>query len=131
VILSILTKQALTLINNYQYIFLSRPRRFGKSLFIDTLYHIFTGNKELFKNLYIHDKYDFETYPVIRISWGGNFSTQKSTEAMAKSVIKRNQDELGIECDSQSPDVCFGELIYKAYKKYGKPVVILIDEYVG
>ena len=62
------TKHALELIDRYQYVFLSRPRRFGKSLFIDTLYEIFTGNKELFKGLYIYDKYDFEPHPVIKIS---------------------------------------------------------------
>ncbi|NPA55346.1 MAG: AAA family ATPase, partial [Epsilonproteobacteria bacterium] len=43
------TDKALNIINNYQYVFLSRPRRFGKSLFLDTLNEIFNGNKELFK----------------------------------------------------------------------------------
>jgi len=43
------TKEALDIINNYTYVFLSRPRRFGKSLFLDTLKNIFEGNKELFK----------------------------------------------------------------------------------
>ncbi len=55
---------------------MSRPRRFGKSLFVDTLHEIFNGNKELFRGLYIYDKYDFEEYPVIRIDWSGNFKTQ-------------------------------------------------------
>jgi len=53
------TKHALELINNYQYVFLSRPRRFGKSLFIDTIKEIFEGNKPLFRGLYIEDKYDW------------------------------------------------------------------------
>ena len=66
------TKYALDLIETYTYIFLSRPRRFGKSLFLDTLKNIFLGNKELFKGLYIYDKYQFEKYPVIKISWGGS-----------------------------------------------------------
>ena len=123
------TKHALELIDRYQYVFLSRPRRFGKSLFIDTLYEIFTGNKELFKGLYIYDKYDFEPYPVIRIDWSGNFSTQESTEIVAKSIMDRNQELLGIECSSTDAGVCLGELIFNAYKKYGKPVVVLIDEY--
>ncbi|HID16252.1 MAG TPA: AAA family ATPase, partial [Candidatus Atribacteria bacterium] len=48
------TKEALEVIENYKYVFLSRPRRFGKSLFLDTLRNIFEGNKELFKDLYIY-----------------------------------------------------------------------------
>ncbi len=77
------TQQALELIENYSYIFLSRPRRFGKSLFVDTLHEIFNGNKELFKGLYIYDKYDFEEYPVIRIDWSGNFKTHENMELRA------------------------------------------------
>ena len=49
------TEIALNLINNNEYVFLSRPRRFGKSLFLDTLRNIFEGNKELFTGLYIYD----------------------------------------------------------------------------
>ena len=51
------TKEALEVIENYTYAFLSRPRRFGKSLFLDTLRNIFEGKKELFKYLYIYDSY--------------------------------------------------------------------------
>ena len=49
--------------------FLSKPRRFGKSLFLSTLESIFLGKKELFEGLYIHDKWQFEEYPMIRISF--------------------------------------------------------------
>ena len=66
------TKEAYNLINSYKYSFLSRPRRFGKSLFLDTLRNIFEGNKELFKGLWIYDKWNWEEkYPVIKISWDG------------------------------------------------------------
>ncbi len=58
------TQIAYKLIQNGKYYFLSRPRRFGKSLFLDTLKNIFEGNKKFFKGLYIHDKWDFKkTYP--------------------------------------------------------------------
>ena len=70
------TKYALDIIQNYKYVFLSRPRRFGKSLFLDTLRNIFEGNKELFKDLYIYDKYDFGKYPVIKIAFSTITSTQ-------------------------------------------------------
>ncbi|MBL0721253.1 MAG: AAA family ATPase, partial [Sulfurovum sp.] len=59
------TDIALELIQNNNYIFLSRPRRFGKSLFMDTVQEIFQGNKELVKGLAIYDKWDWEVkYPV-------------------------------------------------------------------
>ncbi len=125
------TALALDLIENYKYSFLSRPRRFGKSLFLDTLHNIFEGKKELFKGLDIYDKYNFdETYPVIKIDWAGDFKTLESTKARAIQILKENQRRLDIECDEKfSPSGCFEELIQKAYIKYNKPVVILIDEY--
>jgi len=123
------TKEALELINNYKYVFLSRPRRFGKSLFLDTLNEIFSGNKELFKNLYIYNRYDFTEYPIIRISWGGDFKTPESTEEVANQILKENQERLGIECENRSSAMCFRELIQKSYKIYRKPAVVLIDEY--
>jgi hypothetical protein len=86
------TSLALSLIESYQYVFLSRPRRFGKSLFLDTLQEIFEGNNELFKDLYIYDKYDFDSYPVIKISWGGDeFSSLKSMDIASKDQLRDNQ----------------------------------------
>ena len=55
------------LITSGDYIFISRPRRFGKSLMVSTLKEIFSGNKELFKGFYIYDKIDWKKYPVIDI----------------------------------------------------------------
>ena len=64
------TKIALELIKNSKNVFLSRPRRFGKSLFLDTLKNIFEARKDYFKNLYIYEHYDWEQqYPVIHISF--------------------------------------------------------------
>jgi len=125
------TALALDVIQNYQYAFLSRPRRFGKSLFLDTLHNIFEGNKELFKGLAIYDKWDFDdTYPVIKISWGGDFKTLESTKTRTIQILKDNQKRLDIECEFDShPSGCFAELIQKSYQKYQKPVVVLIDEY--
>ena len=125
------TDLALELIRNYKYSFLSRPRRFGKSLFLDTLKNIFEGNKELFKGLDIYDKWDFEdVYPVIKIDWAGDFKTLELTKERAFQILKENQKRLDIECEyKNSPSGCFEELIQKAYEKYQKPVVILIDEY--
>ena len=123
------TKHAYELITTYKYVFLSRPRRFGKSLFVDTLKEIFDGNKELFKGLYIYDKYDFEPYPVIRIDWNGNFKTQKNTEETAKQILFENIKNLQLNIEDASPSILFRKIIQETYYKYGKKVVVLIDEY--
>ncbi len=125
------TKEALDLITNHQYAFLSRPRRFGKSLFLDTLQEIFQGNKKLFSGLYIEDKWDFEDrYPVIRISFSGDLRSEESLKKNILHVLKYNQHSLDVTCDDiREFDTCFSELIQKSYEKYQKQVVILIDEY--
>ena len=94
------TKEAHQLITSYKYAFLSRPRRFGKSLFIDTLQEIFEGNRKLFKGLYIYDKWDFEDkYPVIKINWGGNLRSEKEVNHTLYELLKENQKRLDIVCD--------------------------------
>ncbi len=125
------TEDAFNLINSYEYVFLSRPRRFGKSLFLDTLHNIFEGKKELFQGLYIYDKWDWEVkYPVIKISWAGDFKTLDATQETAKRIFRDNQERLGIECDlNESSSSCFATLIKRCYEKYKQKVVILIDEY--
>ena len=125
------TKEAYDLITNHKYTFLSRPRRFGKSLFLDTLKEIFEGNKELFKRLYIHDKWDWEDkYPVIHISFSGDMRTPQGLKRRIIHILKSNQKRLQVECDTITEyDTCFSELLFQTYEKYNKPVVILIDEY--
>jgi len=126
------TDLALELINSSGYYFLSRPRRFGKSLFLDTLKDIFEGKKELFDGLYIYDKWDWgTTYPVIKISFGGGIT--QSVEDLDSTIlylINKNQERLGLECQyKDNVKNCFLELIKKAYQKYNQKVVVLVDEY--
>jgi len=126
------TDIAYNLINSYKYSFLSRPRRFGKSLFLDTLKNIFEGKKELFEGLAIYDKWDWSVkYPVIKISWGGaHYQDRDDLESKAMSVMQQNQRRLGIECSNNTKaNRCLEELIQKVYEKYNQQVVILIDEY--
>ena len=124
------TKEAYEILCSYQYVFLSRPRRFGKSLFLTTLQAIFEGKKELFKGLYIYDKYDFEPYPVIRIHWGGNFTSEVNFQSEVQSALSWNADCLGVTLNKDlSLSSQFDSLIKETYKKYNKRVVILIDEY--
>jgi hypothetical protein len=125
------TEIAYNLVNEFKYVFLSRPRRFGKSLFLDTLKEIFEGNKELFKGLYIYDKWNWEEkYPVIKISWDGKLQSIQDLEDKARAVFKFNQQNLKLECENtENSAICFEELIRLAYEKYNQKVVILIDEY--
>ncbi len=126
------TYLALKLIKSGKYYFLSRPRRFGKSLFLDTLKDIFEGKKELFEGLYIYDKWDWErTYPVIKISFGaGVIEDRADLDKRIFNIIKANQEKLEIECeDIDDSRECFFQLIKLAYEKYKQKVVILIDEY--
>jgi len=125
------TKEAYELMTSHKYAFLSRPRRFGKSLFIDTLQEIFEGNKKLFEGLYINDKWDFEDKsPVIKINFGGDLRSPEAFKHTIYDLLKENQKRLDITCeDRNNPSSCFRELIQKTHEKYQKVVVILIDEY--
>ncbi len=125
------TDQALNLINNGTYYFLSRPRRFGKSLLVSTLQAIFEGREELFRGLAIHDKWDWNIkYPVIKISFGGVARNREEMLQDVVGILEENRRRLNITC--RKPDdigSCFKQLIVDVYEKYGQKVVILVDEY--
>ena len=112
------------------YFFLSRPRRFGKSLTLSTLKAIFEGRKELFDGLYIgQTDYEFKKHPVIHIDFGSCQRDNKEGTAdwinYELSVIGRGY---GIELDSKYHDANLKNLIIQLYEQHG-PVVVLIDEY--
>ena len=126
------TDIAYNLIDSAKYYFLSRPRRFGKSLFLDTLSDIFLGKKELFEDLYIYDKWDWEEkYPVIKIDFAkGRVKNLDDLKEKFKEIFKENEKELDIKCEEyRNSRQCFSSLIENAYEKYNQKVVILIDEY--
>jgi len=125
------TKDALEVVEDSTYIFLSRPRRFGKSLFLDTLRCIYEAREELFEGLYIKDKYDWsKKYPVIKIDFFGDLRSGESLEDTISSMLKSNQKKLGVECDNTLKfGSCFKELIENCYEKYNQKVVVLVDEY--
>jgi len=126
------TEEIYKIVNSsLEYIFFSRPRRFGKSMLISTLKHLFQGNKELFKGLYIYDKYDFETFPVIHIDF--SFLVAGSSPGILRNNLevflnseakKHNLETLGNSLTSN-----FSHLIKQISEKTGKRVVILVDEY--
>lgn len=111
-----------------QYYFLSRPRRFGKSLLLSTLEELFSGNKELFKDLWIYDKIEWKTNPVIHIDFSG---IEYETGDLLKQSLVETLDTIagarGIELTTVSYKTRFNELIRKMADKGN--VVILIDEY--
>ena len=109
------------------YYFLSRPRRFGKSLLLNTIKEIFLGNKELFKGLWIYDKIDWKIHPVIKISFS-NISYQKlGLDLAIKKELKIIAEQHNVELSYEDNASTFRELITKLSKK--EKVVILIDEY--
>lgn len=114
-----------------KYYFLSRPRRFGKSLLIDTIGELFSGNQTLFEGLYIYDKWDWSVkYPVIRISFGGGVIENRiDLEEKIQEQLNNAQKDLNIPCTENSKRACFAELIRNAHEKTGQRVVILVDEY--
>ncbi|MDR1155849.1 MAG: AAA family ATPase [Bacteroidales bacterium] len=111
--------------------FLSRPRRFGKSLLISTMEALFKGQKELFEGLYVDDKWDWsQQYPVIRIDW--TLIDHSTPEKMGINMIGYLEEiarNFQITLTSESAPDCFRKLIRTLHAQTGKRVVVLIDEY--
>ena len=119
------------LIEQGKYYFLSRPRRFGKSLLIDTLAELFAGNEPLFQGLAIHPHWDWTIrYPVIRFSFGGGVVHSRSElDRRILEQLQRNQRALGLTSTETGIDSAFAELIRLAHTATGQRVVVLVDEY--
>ena len=126
------TSFALRLIDEGKYYFLSRPRRFGKSLFLDTLGELFAGNEPLFRDLAIHDRWDWSRrFPVIRLSLGaGVLQDRAALDRRLGALLRHNARALGLPCsEPEDPAGCFAELIEQAHATSGERVVVLVDEY--
>jgi hypothetical protein len=111
--------------------FLSRPCRFGKSLFVDTLKEIFEGNQKLFEGLNIYDKWDWtKKYPVIKFDFAeGILKSGKDLDEKIHEILLFNEENLGITTVNKSISGRFAEIIKGAREKYGERVVVLVDEY--
>jgi len=113
------------------YYFLSRPRRFGKSLFLDTLKEAFSGNKELFKGLYLYDNWDWsKKYPVVRISFG--MGIHRNPEELTLKItegLSEIEETYSIQLENPTISGKFYEAIKKISEKYNQKVVVLVDEY--
>ena len=114
------------------FVFLSRPRRFGKSLLTTTLDSYFKGQKELFEGLKIMDlETEWEQYPVIHVDLSVA-KAESSIEALRETlmwILKPMCEVYGKDESETSPGKMFSGLIHRAYEKTGKQVVVIIDEY--
>ena len=111
--------------------FLSRPRRFGKSLFVDTLKELFEGNQRLFQGLYIHDLWDWSRrFPVIVIDFaGGVIESRRALDEKILEMLASQRKRLGVTTDKTSISGIFGDLIEETAHRYGQRAVVLVDEY--
>jgi hypothetical protein len=114
-----------------KYYFLSRPRRFGKTLFVDTLKCAFEGRRELFEGLYLENHWNWdETYPVVSISLtGARFFDLRHLEDTLEEILILNARRLGLEINGITINGRFKNLMIDAAEKFGRRVVILVDEY--
>ena len=114
-----------------KYFFLSRPRRFGKSLLVSTMQSYFEGKKELFKGLAIEKlEKDWTEYPVLHFSLaGGKHMEKDQLVRYLLYILNVNEEKFGIVNDSPDPNVRMLNLIKTVYEQTGQKVVVLIDEY--
>jgi len=125
------TPFALRLIDSGTHYFLSRPRRFGKSLFVDTLAELFSGNAALFQGLYAQRHWDFgQRYPVVRLSFAdGVLEDRAALDEKIHELLTDNERRLGVAGEHQSISGRFHSLLRAAEAHYGARVVVLVDEY--
>ncbi len=124
------TRYILDLLYTSKYVFLSRPRRFGKSLTVSTLASLFQGQKTLFKGLYIYDKWDFKKYPLLWFNFSGiSNDTPEILKASILQKLQRLASQYDITLPPGEPKDQLGALIDALAHKSNQPVVILIDEY--
>ena len=113
------------------YYFLSRPRRFGKSLLVSTMQSYFEGKKELFKGLALENlETEWTQYPVLHFSLaGGKHMEKDQLNRYLLFILKLQEKKFGIVSGEPDPNVRLFNLIMTAYEKTGEQVVVLIDEY--
>ena len=119
------------LLDQGKYYFLSRPRRFGKSLFLDTVKELFEGSEELFAGLYIHERWTWSArHPVVRLSFGGrHFEASGNLDANLAAQLDDIEVEAGVSPRYETAPERFGYLIRTLHRQTGQRVVVLVDEY--
>lgn len=116
---------------NGKYFFLSRPRRFGKSLLVSTFLSYFEGKMDLFNGLAIEKlEKEWQSYPVLHFSMaGGKHMEKDALEDYLRYVLKENEAKFGIQCEDKDTNIRMMNLIRNVYQQTGRQVVLLIDDY--
>ena len=119
------------LLDEDTHYFLSRPRRFGKSLFLDTLKEVFEGNEALFVGLHIHDRHDWsKRNPVVRLSFGGGtFMQPGMLEANVMEQLAAAERRAGLVSEYLTAPGRFANLLEALHEQTGRRVAVLVDEY--
>ena len=113
------------------YFFLGRPRRFGKSLLVSTMQSYFEGKKDLFKGLAMEKlEKEWTEYPVIHLDMsGGKHMEKEELKDYLSDMLEEQEYLLGVTGKDKALNLRFKDLILQLYRKTGKQVVVLIDEY--
>ena len=125
------TELALKLATEGKFYFLARPRRFGKSLFLDTLRNLFEAKQKLFTGLHAEANWEWGIkYPVIKLDMSGGSESVVAFKSMIDGDLRDIAEFLGVELSATGePGKLFKQLIKRAHAKHGRKVVLLIDEY--
>ena len=120
-----------SLLENGKHYFLSRPRRFGKSLFLDTCKELFEGNEALFAGLAVHDRWDWAVrHPVLRLSFGsGHFREPRDVHASLMAQLDAVERRTHVESSYATGPERFAHLLELLHAQAGQRVAVLIDEY--
>ena len=118
------------LVDEGTHYFLSRPRRFGKSLFLDTLKELFEGNEALFAGLHIHDGWPWsKRHPVVRLDFaGGNYRERGALQARVMEMLAAAEGGAAVASEYTAPGR-FARLLETLHRQAGQRVVVLVDEY--
>ena len=119
------------LLDRGKHYFLSRPRRFGKSLLLDTIKELFEGNEPLFEGLHVHDGWNWsERHPVVRLDFGGgSFGQPGLLEANVMEQLAAAERRLGVTSEYLTAPGRFAYLLEALHRHTGRTVVVLVDEY--
>ncbi|MDR2775153.1 MAG: AAA family ATPase, partial [Tannerella sp.] len=125
------TKEIYQLITSGNAFFLSRPRRFGKSLLVSTMEAVFRGKKELFEGLYIYDRWDWsQQSPVIRLDFGGlSYTSGEELKTSLTDFVEATARTCQLTLDRKALSDKFMELLEKLHRLTGQKAVVLVDEY--
>ncbi len=119
------------LVEGGDYYFLSRPRRFGKTLLVDTLQELFEGSEELFRGLAVHGRWDWSArHPVVRLSFGGrNFVVPDRVRETVEAQLEETEIQAGLEPGTAGAAIRFQRMIRTLHERTGQQAVVLVDEY--